>query len=104
MAAAVRTRSGRLFTGVNIEGLYTPCAEPVAIGAAFAATERELSAMVAVCRRGRRFPLLAPCGTCRQMLLDYAPEAYAIVPDRRGRPVRLAARASLPYAFATFGR
>ena len=104
VGAAVRTRSGAVFTGVNIEGIHTPCAEPVAVGAAISAGERALAAMVAVCRRGRTYPLLSPCGTCRQLLLDYGPTAYAIVADRSGRARRLGAREALPYPFETFGR
>ena len=104
VGAAVRTASGAVFTGVNLEGIHTPCAEPVAVGAAISAGESALAAMVAVSRRGPRYSLLPPCGTCRQLLLDYGPTAYVLVPDDAGRPVRLTATAALPYPFRTFGR
>ena len=50
VAAAVRCLSGQIHTGINIESCgYGPCAEPIAIGAAFTNGERGLSAIVAVC-------------------------------------------------------
>ena len=103
VAAAVRTRSGAIYVGVNIEGIHTPCAEPVAVGAAVTAGESSIEAMVAVGRRGSTYHLLAPCGTCRQLLFDYAPRGYALVPGRDGRWKRLSAQEALPSPFATFG-
>ncbi|HEY1197836.1 MAG TPA: cytidine deaminase [Thermoplasmata archaeon] len=103
VAAAVRTRSGAIFPGLNLDGIHTPCAEPVAIGAAMTAGDREIDSMVAVCRRGRRYPVLSPCGTCRQLLFDYSPKASLIVRFRNGRVARLSAEESLPAAYATFG-
>lgn len=103
VAAAVRTRSGSIFLGLNLDGIHTPCAEPVAIGAAVTAGDREIESMVAVCRRGRRYPVLSPCGTCRQLLFDYAPKATVIVRLQGGQVRRLAVTESLPGAFSTFG-
>jgi cytidine deaminase len=103
VAAAVRTRSGTIFLGLNLDGIHTPCAEPVAIGAAITAGDREIESMVAVCRRGRGYPVLSPCGTCRQLLFDYSPKASVIVRFRNGRVARLSADESLPAAFSTFG-
>ena len=104
VAAAVRTRNGSVFVGVNVEGIHTPCAEPVAFGAAVTAGEPDIEAMVAVCRVGRRYPILNPCGSCRQMLFDYAPGAYALVAGPRGTPRRLRAAAALPAPFRLCGR
>ncbi|HYA70827.1 MAG TPA: cytidine deaminase [Thermoplasmata archaeon] len=103
VAAAVRTRSGAVFVGLNLDGIHTPCAEPVALGAAITAGDREIESMVAVCRRGNRYPVLSPCGTCRQMLFDYAPKASVIVRFEGGRVARLQVAESLPGAFSTFG-
>jgi len=102
VAAAVRTRSGAVYLGLNLNGIHTPCAEPVAIGAAVTGGDREVELMVAVHRRGNRFRVLSPCGTCRQLLYDYAPHASVIVRFRNGRVARLSAEESLPAAYATF--
>ena len=101
VAAAVRTRTGAVFLGLNLEGFLTPCAEPVALGAAVTAGDREIESMLAVCRRGREYPVLSPCGTCRQMLFDHAPRASVIVRFENGRLAPLTASESLPGAFAT---
>ena len=76
VAAAVLCGSGKTYTGVNVESCgYGPCAEPIAIGAAITAGEMEFLAIVAVGGNG----VMSPCGNCRQLLLDYAPEAMVIL-------------------------
>jgi len=102
VSAAVRTRSGSVYLGVNLNGIHGPCAEPVALGAAVTAGDREIEAMVAVHRDRRAYEVLPPCGNCRQLLFDYAPRAYVLVPGPRGEPRRLGAEASLPFAYSTF--
>ncbi|MFI9272707.1 cytidine deaminase family protein [Kitasatospora sp. NPDC052896] len=78
VAAAARTRDGRIVTGVNaFHFTGGPCAELVVIGAAVAQGVRELTAMVAVADRGRG--VIPPCGRCRQVLLDYYPELTVII-------------------------
>jgi cytidine deaminase len=103
VAAAVRTKSGRIYLGLCVEGIHGPCAEPVAIGAAVTAGDPRIESMVAVTGRGRTFRVLSPCGNCRQLLLDYAPKAEVLVRFPNGRVARLTAEESLPAAFRTFG-
>ncbi len=99
VGAAVRAGSGRVYTGVNVEACgYGPCAEPIAVGAAFSHGEREILAMVAVKRRDGVCSVLSPCGNCRQLLLDYAPEAVVIL-DLDGQVVRARAADLLPGAY-----
>lgn len=86
-----------------MEGIHGPCAEPVAIGAAFTAGDRELDSIVAVSNGNPAYPVISPCGNCRQLLLDYAPKAEAIVVFPGGRIARLTAEESLPASFRTFG-
>lgn len=103
VAAAVRTRSGRVYLGLSIEGIHGPCAEPVAFGAAVTAGDSEIESMVAVSGPGKTYPVLSPCGNCRQLLLDYAPKGFALVKLPSGRVARLTAEECLPGAFRTFG-
>ncbi len=99
VGAAVLCPSGRIYTGVNVEACgYGPCAEPIAIGAAFSNGERHIVAIVAVCKQGEHYPVLSPCGNCRQLLVDYAPEAMVILKNE-GRVVKTQARNLLPGAF-----
>ncbi len=71
VGSAVRTASGRLYGGVNIEndsyGL-TICAERVAVFRAVSEGEREIVAVAVVTPDGG-----TPCGACRQVLAQFAP-------------------------------
>jgi cytidine deaminase len=101
VAAAVRAGSGRIYTGVNIEGIHGPCAEPVALGNAFAHGERNILAMVAVHRAENGCTVLSPCGNCRQLILEYAPDAHVILVED-GRVVKAPAHELLPGAYHYF--
>jgi len=99
VGAAVLCSSGRIYTGINVEACgYGPCAEPIAIGTAFTNGERGILAIVAVHKRGDEYLVLSPCGNCRQLLIDYAPEAMVIFDDD-GRVVKTQARGLLPGAY-----
>jgi cytidine deaminase len=69
VGAAIRTASGTIYQGCNVENAsfgLTNCAERVAAGAAVAAGEREFVAMAVVSRGG-----VSPCGACRQVLAEF---------------------------------
>lgn len=103
VGAAVRTASGTIYTGVNIESCgYGPCAEPIAFGAAISAGEPAIVAIVAVGGWDAECPVIAPCGNCRQMLVDYVPDAL-VIHSHEGRLVKRPARDLLPDAFGLFG-
>ena len=105
VGAAVLAASGKIYVGVNVEACgYGPCAEPIAIGAAISAGERRFLAIVAVMKHGRAFPVLSPCGNCRQLVYDYAPNAIVVFAD--GGKAHLARAADLlPGAYRSgFGK
>jgi len=85
VGAAVRCRDGNLFVGCNVEissyGL-TMCAERVALFAARAAGARELEAL-AVVGPGAGDTPTPPCGACRQVIWDLAPDIdiYLATPE-----------------------
>jgi len=84
IAAALRTRSGRVFSAVNLGtnvGRASVCAEAVALGMAAAAGDTDVACIVAVNESGA---VVSPCGICREMLSDYAPQAKVIVPGGAG--------------------
>ena len=79
VGAALRTRSGKIFSAVNVKanvGRVSVCAEAVAIGMAAAAGDTDIEMIVAVDHKGR---VISPCGMCREMISDYAPQAEVIV-------------------------
>lgn len=94
VGAALRTANGNLFLGCNVEissyGL-TMCAERVALFAARTAGTDEVEA-VAVVGPGSGADPTPPCGACRQVLWDLAPEAdvYLATPEGEVRVTTVA--------------
>ena len=73
VGAALRTQSGRVYSGVNIENVslgLTICAERVCVGAAVAAGETNFEAIAVVA--DSKVPVV-PCGACRQVLAEFNP-------------------------------
>jgi cytidine deaminase len=71
VGAALLSKSGKIFTGCNVENIsfgLTICAEQAAISAAVAAGEREFAA-IAVAADSKTGVL--PCGRCRQTLAEF---------------------------------
>ena len=71
VGAALLTKSGRVFTGCNIENIsfgLTLCAERVALSGAISNGEREIVAIYLVA--DSKEPVL-PCGACRQVLAEF---------------------------------
>lgn len=101
VGAAVRCAGGTVYVGVNIYSMHGVCAEQVALGAAITNGERVFEAVVAV--RGRNGEeIIPPCGNCRQMLCDYAPECEVILAEN-GDTVKLKAAEMLPFPYAFEG-
>lgn len=80
VGAAVRMRSGHVYTGVHLESrVHDTCAEPVAIGTAAANGEREIDTIVATTVEGQgTVRVLSPCGACRELISFYGPEAHVL--------------------------
>lgn len=78
VGAALLTGDGKVYTGSNVENAsfgLTTCAERVAVFAAVHAGERRLSA-VAISTDGPT--PVAPCGACRQVLAEFAPDIRVV--------------------------
>jgi len=81
VGAALLTAAGDIVTGANVESAsygLTCCAERVALFKALTQGERKFAA-IAVVARAPKGPM--PCGACRQLLAEYAPEAVVWVAD-----------------------
>lgn len=94
VGAALLCKNGKVYTGCNIENsAYSPtnCAERTAIFKAVSEGEKEFSA-IAVCGgfKGDIKGIFAPCGVCRQVMLEFAdPKEFKIVlADAEGYEVK----------------
>lgn len=106
VAAALRGRDGRIWTGLHLGatvGRLSVCAEAVALGRAVLDGDGRIASVVAVRHPkpeedDRALAVVSPCGACREMVVDYDPEAWVIVPGPLG-PRKLPARALLPLPY-----
>ncbi len=72
VGAAVRSASGAIHAGCNVENAAYPsgiCAETAAIAAMVCAGEREIAQILVL---GQSEAPLTPCGACRQRILEFA--------------------------------
>jgi len=95
IAAALRTTSGNIFSGVHVEayiGRITVCGEAIAIGAAASGGDTEIDTIVAVNELG---DIVSPCGMCRELISDYSNNAKVII-VRNGKPVKVNVSELLP--------
>ncbi len=101
VGAALLIASGEIVTGANVESAsfgLTCCAERVALFKALTdgKTDFEAIAVVARTRGGPR-----PCGACRQLLAEFAPEAVVWIADSQqpGKVTELTVARLLPAPF-----
>jgi cytidine deaminase len=97
VGAALLGKSGRVYTGCNVENAaYGPsmCAERTAVFKAVSEGEREFEAIAVVTENG-----VSPCGTCRQVMMEFAPEMMVIIADTQGNARRTVVRDLLPDGF-----
>jgi cytidine deaminase len=101
VAAVIEDVSGGIHPGVNVESVsygLTLCAERSALAGALARGVRAFRRLAVVSERLR--PIL-PCGACRQVLLEYAPDLVIVVEGADGRPEEIPLRDLLPRPFTS---
>jgi cytidine deaminase len=98
VGAALRTKTGRIYTGVNIENAaypHTMCAERVAIFKAVSDGETEFEVIAVVTNNGG-----SPCGGCRQVLAEFGLDTIVLFADGDGNfKKELTVSELLPEAF-----
>ena len=99
VGAALRTRSGEVITGCNMEnsayGLAI-CAETLAVASAVSQGLNEIDEIAIATDDSEPTP---PCGACRQVLNEFAPDITISSYTREGREATWTLRELLPHAF-----
>lgn len=100
VGAAIRSASGMVFTGVNVENVAYPegtCAEAGAIAAMVASGETKFQRIAVIADSPEPVP---PCGGCRQKLLEFAaPDAMIVMATTAGKTIEMPVADLLPGAF-----
>lgn len=99
VGAALRAASGAIYAGANVENSsfgLTRCAEQSAVQAMVSAGERSFSQIVIY---SAATPPAAPCGGCRQVLFEFAPEAQVFLLGADGALVVTSVGELLPLGF-----
>lgn len=98
VGAALRTKTGRIYTGVNVENAAYPqtmCAERVAIFKAVSEGETEFEVIAVVTNNGG-----SPCGGCRQVMAEFGLDTIVLLADGNGNfQKELTVSELLPEAF-----
>ena len=106
VGAALRGRDGRIWTGIHVGatvGRLSVCAEAVALGRAIMEGDGTVECAVALRHPKpeeavRELAVVPPCGACREMLMDFDPQASVILPGPGGL-VRLPVQSLLPFPY-----
>jgi cytidine deaminase len=97
VGAALLAKSGRVYTGCNVENAsygLSICAERTAVFKAISEGERDFEAIAVVTDRG-----VTPCGACRQVLMEFGEDIQVIVADGAGGYRVFGLQELLPEAF-----
>lgn len=98
VGAAVRCKNGKIYSGVNCDGIHGSCAEYITMGIAISAGEKEFDTIVAVHDKAPNC-LVAPCGNCRQMLIEYCPDIKVILNDDNNEMIKVSIKNLIPFAW-----
>lgn len=97
VGAALLTKSGRVYTGCNVENAaygLSVCAERVALFKAVSAGERDFEAIAIVTET-----MATPCGACRQVLVEFNDDIRVIVANMKGERRIFTSGELLPHHF-----
>jgi len=101
VGAALLTEDGQIITGCNVENASygaAVCAERTAIGAAVSQGHKKFSAIL-VTTNAQDSIIAAPCGICRQTLVEFNRDMTVICRSQNGEEKTYSAGELLPHAF-----
>ena len=100
VGVALLTKSGRVYLGTNIENAsygLSLCAERVAIFKAVSEGEKEFLKIAVICPASEG--ICRPCGSCLQVMQEFAPELTVIMANAKGEQETRTLRELFPYPF-----
>lgn len=100
VGAALLCADGTVFSGCNIENASygaSNCAERTAVFNAVSEGYRDFSAIAIVSSGGGE---TFPCGICRQVLAEFAPNIRVVLSDKENNPVSCKFQEIMPYIFS----
>lgn len=105
VGAALLAKSGKIYTGVNVENASfsaTNCAERTAIFKAVSEGEKEFEAIaIAGGKAGDSSSAdCTPCGVCRQVLAEFCDEDFNVIVQEAGKPELVKLGELLPMSFS----
>lgn len=105
VGAALESKSGKVFTGCNVENAaFTPtcCAERVALFKGISEGEREFKKIaVAGGKNGNIDSVCTPCGVCRQALSEFCGADFKIICAGRDEVKTFTLSELLPHSFSS---
>ncbi len=99
VGAALLSRSGKIYTGANLENSsfdQTVCAERVALYKAVSAGEKKFKKIAIVAQGAKP---VTPCGICRQTLFEFSPELEVVCANLKGKVKKYTLKQLLPHPF-----
>ena len=98
VGSTLRTKTGKVYSGVNVENAAYPqtmCAERIAIFKAVSEGEKEFEVITVVTDNGG-----SPCGGCRQVMAEFGLDTVVLLADGTGHIVKeTTVKELLPDAF-----
>ncbi len=99
VGAALECADGTVFTGCNVENASYPAGLCAERNAMFHAVAEGHTDFVRIVVAGRSDDFCYPCGICRQVMKEFAPELEVICLNKDGDEKRLTLNDLLPYGF-----
>ncbi|GAA5436181.1 cytidine deaminase [Deinococcus aquaticus] len=99
VGAALRTTDGQVYFGANVENAsygLGRCAEQSAVQAMATAGRRDFADIVVY---SEATPPASPCGACRQVLFEFAPDARVVCVNQHGDIISGYVKDFLPHGF-----
>lgn len=83
VGACLKTKSGKMYTGCNVEngGISSICAERVAFAKAISEGEKDFESIVIVAgkSKAKELDFAMPCGYCRQFMSEFVEKDFKII-------------------------